>query len=330
MSNMHLHRPTLVVEPPRGITSPVDVRPVTPAAAGGLALERPDELGRTFMSEVSGLAAVGGSAWAISDEYGELVRYDTLGRPGRFVPGLARRDKRPDLESILRLPALDGAVGGATLLALGSGSKHGSRERGIVQSVDAAGRPVGAARELDLAPLYAELGSRLHLQLNIEGAAWRDGKAGAELLLFHRGKLDDDTSTIFRLDGAAVLTALRAGKALPASAVREHVGIDLGRMGGFRLGFSDARALPDGSIAFVASAEGNDAVGDGVLAGAVVGMLDADLRVTALRPLTGPLRKVEGIEIARELDPSAPANRFVVVTDADDPKRAAEVLHVDL
>src|SRR3712207_9001007 len=52
--------------------------------------------------------------------------------------------------------------------------------------------------------------------------------------------------------------------------------------------FSDARALPDGRIAFVGSAEGNDAVGDGAILGSVVGMLDADLNVTTVRPLEGP------------------------------------------
>lgn len=330
MRDMRITPPAPVVIPPRNAFAPVDTRPVTPVATGGLRLEGRDELGRDFMSEVSGLAAVGGAAWAISDEYGELVRYDSLTGRGRFVPGLAKRQKRPDLEAILRLPALDGAAGGATLLAIGSGSKVPWRNRGVALQVDAAGQPVGAAREIDLTALYAEFDRRLPHQPNIEGAAWRDGKAGAELLLFHRGKLDDDVNAIFRLDGAAVLDALRSGAPLPAAAIRDEKHIDLGRIGDYRVGFSDARTLPDGRIAFVGSAEGNDAVGDGAILGSVIGILDADLRVTTVRPLEGPTRKVEGIEIARELDPSAPADRYVIVTDADDPKRPAEVLTIDL
>jgi hypothetical protein len=127
-----------------------------------------------------------------------------------------------------------------------------------------------------------------------------------------------------------VLDALRAGQPLPVDAIRGQVTLDLGSLGGNRLGFSDARALPDGRIAFAASAEGEDAASDGRITGSVIGVLDADLRVTTLRPLTGPVRKVEGIEIARELDAKAPANQFVLVTDADDPARPAEVLRVDL
>ena len=69
---------------------------------------------------------------------------------------------------------------------------------------------------------------------------------------------------------------------------------------------------------------------DGAIKGSVLGMLDADLNVTALHPLSGPARKVEGIELASELDPSAPASRFVLVTDPDDPQKPTELLTVDV
>jgi hypothetical protein len=59
-------------------------------------------------------------------------------------------------------------------------------------------------------------------------------------------------------------------------------------------------------------------------------VLGADLTLQALRPLTGPARKVEGLELTRELDASAPATSFTLVTDPDDPATAAEVLTVDL
>jgi hypothetical protein len=330
LATMQLAEPIrTLTELPRGAVANLDVRPLDAIATGTLHLATPDATGRTFVSSASGLAAAGEHTWAISDEYGELVRYSALDQPGELIPGLDAHKHRPDFESIVKLPPLDGAADGATLLAMGSGSDKG-RSRALIQAVDAVGAPIGATREVSLKPLYAALDARLPLQPNIEGLAWRDGQDGAELLLFHRGKLDGDSNTIFRLDGAQVLDALRADQPLPAAAIRGQVERDLGSLGGNRLGFADARALPDGRIAFVASAEGGDAIADGVITGSAVGMLDEDLNVTALRPLTGPPRKVEGIEIASEIDPTAPANRYTLVTDADDKTRAAEVLSVDL
>lgn len=319
-----------VVEPPRHFAGQVDVRPVSARANGTLALASPDASGREFVSAASGIAAAAGAAWVVSDEYGELARFDGIDRPGRLVPGLTPlRGKKPDLEAVLRLPALD-ASSGATLLALGSGSAP-TRNRGALVQLDERGAMRGAVRAVDLARLYEAIDGQVPSSPNIEGAAWRDGRDGAELLLFHRGQLEGERNAIIRLDGQAVLDALRAGRPLPETAIRETRIFDLGMLGGAPLGFADARALPDGRIAFIASSEANDgSSGDGEIRGSVAGMLDADLRLTALRPLAGPPRKAEGIELARELDPTAPADRFVVVTDPDSPRTPTELLTIDL
>lgn len=281
------------------------------------------------MSAASGLAAAGGTAWAVSDEYGELARFERLDGAGTLLAGLvaAPTGRKPDLEAIVRLPALD-ASAGATLLAVGSGSTA-ERHRGILQPVDAAGAAAGPARVIDLRRLYAAFDARLALQPNVEGAAWRQVDGASELLVFHRGKQEGDTNTIFRLDGAAVLDALRGSGEIPPEALRGQLELDLGTLGGERLGFADARALPDGGIAFLASSEGSDATGDGPIRGSVVGKLDPDLRLVSLRPLEGPPRKAEGVELATELDAAAPAGRLVLVTDPDDPDRPTEVLTVD-
>jgi hypothetical protein len=307
--------------------TPVDTRPVTAVALGALRLDDKDQLGRDWVSSASGIAAVHGSAWVVSDELGDLARFTRLDKRGSMHAGLPKAPKKPDLESVVWLPAADGA---GLLFAAGSGSSE-HRDRGVVRRIDAHGATVGSAKTIDLAPLYRSLAARLPHGLNVEGMALHQARAGAELLVFHRGRLAGDVNTIFRLDGAAVLAALAHGDAIPPSAVRGQQAVELGSRDGARLAFSDARALPDGRIAFVASAEGSDdAASDGAIHGSVLGMLDADLHVTALRPVAGPPRKIEGIERAIELDPTAPANRFVLVTDPDDPARQAELLTADL
>ncbi len=304
----------------------VDTRPVDAVVTGRLALAKPDSTGRPYVSGASAITAAGGKAWVVSDEYGELVRFDRLATPGTLLPGLAAAKHRPDLESLLAVPGADGST---TLVSFGSGSNAG-RDRALVQSIDAQGAPVGKPVEASLAKLYAELDRRLPLQPNIEGLAMRDAAAGAELLVFHRGKLDTDVNTIFRLDAARTLAALRAGTSVPADVVLGQTSVELGSLDGERLGFTDARVLSDGRIAFVASAEGADAVGDGPIMGSVVGVLDANFAVQVLRPLTGPARKVEGLELSRALDPAASATSFTLVTDPDDPAQAGEVLTIDL
>jgi len=305
----------------------IDIRPLAPRVDGTLRLDGPDREGRTFVSATSGLTAVGGKLWAVSDEYGELLRFDRPDAPGHAHAGLSKQKGKPDLEAVTFVPASGAAPG--MVVAIGSGSKA-DRARAVAQDVDAAGLPVGAPRAIDLAPLYASLAPHLPLGPNVEGLAVRSGADGAELLVFHRGKLAGDRNTIFRLDASSAVDALRRGVPIPPSAVRGHQVVDLGTLGGARLGFADATSLPDGRIAFVASSEGSDSTGDGEIHGSVVGILERDLSVSALRPLTGPPRKVEGIELASRLDPTAPASRFVLVTDPDDPKAATERMTVEL
>lgn len=319
--------PTVVPPSSRGITA-VDVRPIDPRLDGRLSLGAPDSSGRNHVSAASGLASAGGAAWIVSDEYGELARFDRLDQPGRLFPGLAPAKRKPDLESLLRIPQGDS---GSLLVAFGSGSsKSGTRSAALVQAVDGAGALAGGPVRADLAPLYAALAGRLPKGLNIEGLALRDGEHGGELLLFHRGMIDGDVNTIFTIDAARAIDALRAGRQLDADLLLSQHSVDLGTLGGERLGFADAHMLDDGRIAFIASAEGADEHGDGPIKGSAIGIMDPSFAVTALRPLSGPPRKVEGIEPTRNLDPAAPASSFTLVTDPDDPALAAELLTVDL
>jgi hypothetical protein len=319
--------PPVIVPSARNVAATVDTRPIDAVVAGRLSLGAPDPTGFAHVSAASSLATAGGAAWVVSDRYGELVRFDDLAASGRLLPGLESKKHRPDLESLVAVP--DDATGGALLVAFGSGSNKG-RDRALTQAVDGAGALVGPPRESSLKALYAELDRRLPMQPNIEGLALRSGVAGSELLVFHRGKLADDVNTIFRLDAVRVLTALRAGQPVPADVLLGQTSIELGSLGGNKLGFADARVLPDGRIAFAASAEGADGDADGEITGSAIGILDADFTIQVLRPLTGPARKVEGLEPTRNLDPSASSTSFTLVTDPDDPTKASEVLTVDL
>lgn len=312
-----------------GLAPSVDTRPIAVTEHGRLQLGTPDKDGRPFISAASGLAAAGGAAWVVSDENGMLGRFDRLARPGALLPGLDNDKKRPDMESLVSIPQADGS---SMLVAFGSGSKDDhTRDRALVQQVDASGATSGAPAEASLTGLYKELRSRLPMGTNIEGLALRDGADGAELLVFHRGRLDGDANTIFRLDAARAIDALRDGGKLHGDLVLGQTQVDLGSLHGERLGFADAKVLDDGRIAFVASAEGSDdANGNGEIKGTAVGILDASFAVQSLRPLDGPPRKVEGIELTSKLDPTASATSLTLVTDPDDAAAAAELLTVDL
>jgi len=310
--------------------SGVDVRPLAVRATGTLTLATPDQNGRAFLSAASGMVASQGVAWMVSDELGELASFARVDAPGTLHPALERHQDKPDLESIALVPRGVGGLQSAALFAPGSGSnKH--RGRAALQLLDDGGMPSGLARTVDLSRLYAQLDTLLPKQPNIEGALVRGAGPLAELLLFHRGKQAGDVNTVFVLDANAVFGAAMAGLPAPESAIKSQHVIDLGMLGTERLGFADAHLLADGRIVFVASAEGNDANGDGAIIGSAVGILDAKLALTALRPLTGIPRKVEGLELTSALgEAKAGAMDLTLVTDPDDPTKSGEVLRVDL
>ncbi|MCW2961659.1 MAG: hypothetical protein JWM90_2046 [Thermoleophilia bacterium] len=312
--------------------SAVDVRPLDPQLQGSLSLQSMDRDGRRFVSAASGLvAAPGAAAWVVSDEYGELVRFDQLNRAGALHAGVPFQKKKPDLEAITVVPSGVGGIGGSgAVLAIASGSAPQGRDTGVLQAIDSTGRALGAPRTVNFGLLYDALAGGLPAQLNLEGAAVRGAGASAELLLFHRGHGVGNVNKVFILDAAEAIGAARQGKPVPTSALRSEHRVELGTLGGHPLGFSDARALPDGRILFSASAEGSSGSGDGAIIGSAVGFLNAQLGVESLRPLTGPPRKVEGIELARSIDPTASPTAVTLVTDPDDPAAGTEVLRVDL
>ena len=232
-----------------------------------------------------------------------------LDLPGPRLPAdpVERKRRKPDHEALCVLPAHAGAPDGALLL-LASGSA-GRRTQGVLWALDGRGALRGEPRELELAPLYGELG-RHFAQLNVEGAT----VCGDELLLAQRGNSAEGINAIVVLDLAAALGCLAGSGTLAADVLRSIERHDLPEVDGVAASFTDLATLPDGRVAFTACAEAtDDPVRDGAFVGAVVGVLGEEAA------LLDPAHKVEG------LWPLA-GGELLLVADPDDRAVPAPVL----
>jgi hypothetical protein len=268
------------------------------------------------LSAASGLVRAGGFLYVIADDELHLGVFGARGKtPGRMLrlfkgdlpdSKKARKKRKPDLEALVLLPQSDTHPHGA-LLALGSGSRR-NRRMGALLHLDAQGAVRGKPHAVDLTALLAPLDDEF-AGLNIEGAVAQGGM----LCLFQRANTTDADNAIVRFKLADVLTALRTGhtRALDIASV---VHIDLGRIDGVALGFTDAAALPGGDMIFTAVAEDtDDAYADGCCVGAAIGLADKHGRLRWLRQLDRKA-KVEGIAARQDGD----VIRLLLVTDADD------------
>lgn len=232
-----------------------------------------------------------------------------------FSDARGNKAHKLDLEACVVLP--DGR-----LLALGSGSTPARERLALVT-------PGGSARLVDGGPLYADLRARVDFsgaELNVEGAA----VVGESLWLFQRGNGANR-------DG---LTAQSAIGALPMAELLlwlDGVGpvprldsarvVDLGSVRGVPWGFTDAAALPDGRVVFLAGAEASpDTYRDGEVLGARVGLLDGDWVVMAeILDDAGRTTslKLEGVDFLGFTETGA--LELAVVADLDDPEVPAVV-----
>lgn len=223
----------------------------------------------------------------------------------------ARKVRKPDLEALTSLP--DGR-----LLALGSGSTD-RRARGVVlSSTDGEGAPPRDPQLVDLAPLYETLRRRFP-QLNIEGAA----ACGGLLRLLQRGGAGRDNAVI-DLDLGATMRRIDDRAPLDAELVCAVRSVPLGLLDGVALGFTDAAPIDDSSadIAFVAAAEDtDDPYRDGPCKGSVIGLLDAEARVTRVDRIAGSV-KIEGLAVRRGVG-------LWLVADPDDRAVRAPLFEAD-
>jgi hypothetical protein len=276
-----------------------------------LAVDAPLPSGHAFLAAASGMVVRSSMLCVVADDANCLAVFDLdAGAPGRLIPliaeslpsdAAARKKVKPDFEILLELP---GATG-SRLLALGSGSKT-RRMRGAV--IDLAGNSeMACVRLIDLRPLFAAI-TPLVPRVNLEGAVLR----GENLLLFNRGTMKHPASHILEvplaalLGGGPVCANLCATLTLPLCA-------------GVPLTVTDACLLENDHILLSAVAEATaDSYADGTLLGAVIVVLDANLKVRAVEPIE-PLLKVEGLSARVDAD----GLHLLCVTDADDPERAA-------
>lgn len=278
-----------------------------------------------WLSAASGLVMLAGRIYVIADDELHLGSFALRGqRPGsllRLLPGelpvspAQRKQRKPDLEVLLRLDAFGGMPHGA-LLALGSGSRA-QRGAGVMLPLRRNLRPAAGPLRIDASPLYSTL-AREFGELNIEGG-WTHG---GSLYLLQRGNRSNAPNAIIGWTLAPLLRALEHDHVLPAQRPRLLHEIDLGSVDGVPIGFSDGTPLPDGRWLFSAIAEDtDDAYRDGRLAGAFVGVAGRRGGIHWLRRIE-PDFKIEGIA----LDRTAGAKRLLLVSDADDRRQPAWLL----
>ncbi|MGW6374698.1 DUF6929 family protein [Rhodococcus sp. NPDC055112] len=220
---------------------------------------------------------------------------------------LAKRDK-PDFESALRAP--DGSVH-----LLGSGSLQ---NRCTLARIDPDNGSV-TLRESPAIYDSVRLALGLDDRPNIEGAA----VDGSRLRVFHRGA------------GSAPSASVDLPLGVLDGDGPEVIGVNwfrLGTLDGVGLGVTDAAVLSPHRTVFLAAAEQtDDAIADGPVAGAAVGLIDGpadslSVRWTRLLESDGrpSVRKVEGLTVDDDL------RGGWLITDPDDPTRSAELCRVEL
>ncbi len=275
------------------------------------------------LSAASGLVDLGGHVAVIADDELHIGWFPLAGgAPGRLIrlfdgslpPEKAQRKKRkPDLEVLTHIRSAPGYPHGL-LLAIGSGSTP-NRCKGFALEVDARCQLKRLSQIIDFQPLFEAL-REVATDLNVEGATIR----GDEFRLFHRGNNSFPDSLVVRLPLPALLAALGTGRMESVEPLGVHR-LDLGRVQGVPYSVTDASALPDGRTVITAVAEDTgNAYADGTCLGALIGVVDQDMRVARTWHLH-PVHKVEGVSA------SAQANRvsLLLVADADDPDVAASL-----
>jgi hypothetical protein len=277
-----------------------------------------------FISAASGLVQVNDRLYVVADDEHHLgvfsADHEGPGEMVRLFEGTLpdkpkkRKAQKPDLETLMLLPAFAGFPHGA-LLAMGSGSKP-NRDTGVLLGLDASGSIHSAPRLVDLSLLYNALRAEVE-ELNIEGAVI----AGGRFLLLQRGNKGAGNALI-ACNLASFIDDLAARHSPRLRASPDVLAVPLGDIDGVPLGFTDAAVLPDGNLLFTAVAENTDnSYDDGACCGSAIGIVNATGKVRMIERLDQP-HKVEGVAATIHAD----GIHLLLVTDADDASKAAWLL----
>lgn len=286
-----------------------------------------DELGREEglpIAAASALIAVGQNLLVLSDDERQMAVFDAESdEPGYLLKVMKgttpaspdeRADHKPDFEC-MALFAPFGRFEQGAVLGLGSGSAP-DRDKGTLLMLTADHRPEEPFEVVDLGTLYERLRRDLE-DLNIEGSA----VVGDDFRLMQRGNGPKGRNARVDLELAAVQHALDQRDPLPAESVTGIEFYDLGQVRGVPLCFSDAAPLPDGRMAFIASAESS-----GGYVGSSIGLMESDGTVSFNEPIDHEL-KLEGLE-ARVTGEGR--LQLLMVSDADDPDSPSPLMETYL
>jgi len=244
---------------------------------------------------------------------GGLREFDDLRGNKRF---------KLDLEACVTVPTQEGDL----LLAFGSGSTQ------YRQKIVTFGEPITATPILqELEALYEQLRNNTVFsgsELNIEGAIFCNGW----VRLFNRGNGKPQARCLpvnatCDLAWDELVAYLQEPHKKPVPQLQQIYQYELGTLEDLPLTFTDA-TVTNQNVIFSATAENSpDASSDGVVAGSVLGILDAESRWIELRTSDGALftSKVEGICASKKN-----ANQLYLVVDVDDPTRPCELCEVQI
>lgn len=260
----------------------------------------PDEDRPPHVRAASAIAARGDELFVVQDDAGFIARVCgdrvtsiALPRgPGgrrRFEVALGNKLDKLDLESCV--------IVDDELWAFGSGTIP-IREHVVRMKLD------GTPSVTHEAALYAALHDAVGGAINIEGVAL----VGDELWFFHRG----NTSAT---DGPAIVRTDRGFRVIACERV------ELGRIDGVAIGFTDACAIGD-RIVFIAAAEASaNAIDDGVILASVLGVIERGAIRTTPLDLGG--KKPEGLALRD-------AHHAWITVDPDDPHSPTTLYEVEL
>jgi len=276
------------------------------------------------IAAASALLRVGDYLLVLSDDEREMaVIEDGTDEPGTLIkvmdgttPSSAdeRADHKPDFECMAHFEPFDRFKHGA-ILGLGSGSAP-DRNQATLLSLTSDGRPHSDFEVVDLGPLYERLREDI-VDLNIEGSA----VVGNVFRLMQRGNGPEGRNARVDLAADAVRSALAGGDPIPIDAVQTIEFYELGQLKGVELCFSDASPLPDGRMAFIASAEV-----DGGYVGSSLGLMASNGTIEFNEPVDHDM-KLEGLA-ADVLDDGR--IRLLMVSDADDPDQPSPLMETHL